>query len=185
MNERSSFLTRCANFLRRFRRGESGVATIEFVIVFPAYFLLVTSAYEAGMLMTRHVMLERGLDATVREVRIGRIPFPTHDNLTDRICEVASIIPNCKYNLRLEMISRNPRSWQDIPPEVACVDREEPNLPVVQFNPALNNELLVLRACALFDPMIPLTGLGKEIPKKSGGAYGLLATSSYVMEPFK
>ena len=34
-------------------------------------------------------------------------------------------------------------------------------------------------------PMMPTTGLGKQIPKKSGGAYALIATTSYVMEPFQ
>lgn len=173
-----------ARGLRQFRRSEDGNGTIEFVLVLPAFILLFTSAYEAGVLSTRQVMLEHGLDATVREVRIGRIPFPTHDILTTRICDLASIIPDCEANLRLEMVRRDPRNWVAPLAAVACVDREEEGLPVINFNSGLNNELMVLRACALFDPMIPTTGLGRSIPKESGGAYGLVATSSYVMEPF-
>ena len=66
-----------------------------------------------------------------------------------------------------------------------CVDRAELGPPVLNFNSGLNIELMVLRACALFDPMIPTSGLGKQIPKESGGAYALVATSAYVMEPFQ
>ena len=171
--------------LRRFRRREDGNGTIEFVLVLPGFLLLFTSAYEGGVLSTRHVMLERGLDVTVREIRIGKIPFPTHENLVDRICDVASIIPDCTNQLRLEMINRNPRDWQTVSRDVQCIDREEEGVPVLNPPSQDNNELMILRVCALFDPMIPTNGLGKEIPKESGGAYALVATSSYVMEPFK
>jgi len=136
-------------------------------------------------LSTRHVMLERGLDQTVREVRIGRILDPTHDVLKDKICEYAGIIPECSDNLRLEMINNDLRAWSPMSESVQCVDREEEAAPVITFNTALNNELIVLRVCALFDPMVPLGVIGTTIPKESGAAYGLVATSSYVMEPFK
>lgn len=171
--------------LRRFRRSESGSATLDFVLMFPAVMLIFTSSYESGVLSTRHVMLERGLDTTVRDVRIGRIPNPTHERLVERICEIASIIPDCTSNVRLEMVPRDPRNWTAPSNTVMCVDRADLGPPVLNFNTGLNNQLMVLRACALFDPMIPTTGLGKQIPKESGGAYALVATSAYVMEPFQ
>ena len=179
-----SLMKRIASGLRTFGRSEDGNGTIEFVLVLPGFFLLFTAAYEGGVLSTRHVMLERGLDTAVREVRIGRILSPTHETLTQRICDYASIIPDCMTNIRLEMIPNDPRNWADPNDEVACVDREEEGDPVLNFTNGGNNELMILRACVLFDPMIPTTGLGKHIPKESGGAYGLVATSSYVMEPF-
>ncbi|MFK7878015.1 MAG: TadE/TadG family type IV pilus assembly protein [Paracoccaceae bacterium] len=178
-------MKRISGALRDFGRNEDGNGTIEFVLVLPGFMLLFTSAYEAGMLSTRHVMLERGLDSAVRDVRIGRIPQPDHEILTQRICDYASIIPNCMTNIRLEMIQRNPRAWVDPNDEVACVDREEEGDPVLNFTNGGNNELMILRACVLFEPMIPTSGLGKAIPKESGSAYALVATSSYVMEPFQ
>lgn len=174
-----------ARVLRRFKANESGNSTIEFVLVFPAFMLLFISSYEAGLLSTRHVMLERGLDVTVREVRIGILRNATHERLSERICEVASIIPDCLENLRLEMISRDPRNWTMPSSTVSCVDRAEENQPTITLNGGGNNELMILRVCSLFDPMIPTSGLGKAIPKESGGAYALVATSSYVMEPFQ
>lgn len=178
-------ITKLARKLRGFARKEDGAVTFDFIFVFPVAFMMFIMAYEVGMLSTRHVMLERGLDRTVREVRIGRILSPTHDMLKDRICEYASIIPDCSNNLRLEMLTNNPRAWTPLSKSVACVDREENAPPVITFNPALNNELMILRACALFDPMVPLGVIGQTIPKESGDAYGLVATSSYVMEPFQ
>lgn len=175
----------------RFRRSEDGNGTIEFVLVLPAFMLLFTSAYEGGVLSTRHVMLERGLDSTVRDVRIGRLFSPgansedQHELLSQRICDYASIIPDCMDNIRLEMIPNDLRNWVPPSTNVSCVDRAETGDPVLNLTGGGNNELMILRACVLFDPMIPTTGLGKAIPKESGGAYGLVATSSYVMEPFQ
>lgn len=171
--------------LGSFAREESGSATLDFVIALPAVVFYFGSAYEGGVLSMRNVMLQHAVDATVRQVRIGQIPFATHQNLLETICEHGSIIPDCEANLRLEMVRIDPRAWVEPSPEAACVDREEQGTPVLNFNPGLNNELMVLRVCALFDPMMPTTGLGKEIPKESGGAYALVATSSYVMEPFQ
>lgn len=173
------------NALASFYRKEDGNATIDFIMVLPAFLILFTSGYESGVLSTRHVMLERGLDVTVREVRIGTLINPTHDTLSQRICDAALIIPDCLANLRLEMVSADLRDFQPPSDEVSCVDREEDGVPVLNFNTGLNNQMMILRACALFDPMLPTTGLGKEIPKESGGAYALVATSAYVMEPFQ
>ena len=170
--------------LREFQSNEDGVATIDFVLVFFPTMLLIGAACETAFITSYHVMLERGLDVTVRQVRIGSIQEPTHDLLTDTICEFALIIPDCKSQIRLEMTRHDPRDWESPPERVSCVDREEEGDPVLNFNPGLNNELMVLRACALFDPIMPSWGLGFTIPKESGGAYALAATSSYVMEPF-
>ncbi len=178
-------ITKLAQRLRAFRADDSGNGTLELMLVLPGFMLLFTSAYEGGVMSTRHVMLERGMDQTVREVRIGRIPNPTNDVLSARICEYASIIPDCLTNIRLEMKRRDMRNWVPMG-DIDCVDLDEPNQPVITFsNTGGNNELMVLRACVLFEPMIPSTGLGKHIPKKSQGSYALVATSSYVMEPFQ
>lgn len=177
-----SKLKTCA---QRFLGSEDGNASIEFVIVFPVFMLFIISAWESGILATRHVMLERGVDETVREIRIGQMVQPDHDAIAERICEYARIIPDCKQNLRLEMVSRDPRNWVNVNNTIACVDREEEGDPVLNFTNGGNNQLMILRACSLFDPLIPTAGLGRAIPKKSGGAYALVATSSYVMEPFQ
>lgn len=180
-------ISKLRQMLARFRKEENGAATLEFLLVIPGFMLLFTSAYEGGMMSTRHVMLERALDQTVRDVRIGRIPQATNEVLSERICEYAAIIPNCLDNLRLNMQRMNPRSFDSTQVEsVECVDRTVENQPVVVFsNTGDNNDLMILVACSLFDPMIPTTGLGKALSSENGGAYALVATSSYVMEPFQ
>lgn len=174
-----------ASQLRSFARSEGGNGTLEFVIAVPFMFLILGSTMEGGMLSTRHVMLERGLDLAVREVRIGQLANPDHDKLATRICELSVIIPDCMNNIRLEMMTADPRNWTDPSRVVHCVDRTEVGSPVIDITNGVNNQLMILRACVLFDPMLPGSGLGRALPKESEGAFALTATSSYVMEPFQ
>ncbi|MCB2122196.1 MAG: pilus assembly protein, partial [Rhodobacteraceae bacterium] len=81
--------------LKRFLRQERGAVTIEFVLWFPLFFGIFLSSVESGMLMLRYVMLERGVDVTVRDLRIGTLKFPSHDDLKREICRNSLILPDC------------------------------------------------------------------------------------------
>mgnify|MGYP000226981385 CR=1 FL=1 len=177
--------------LRNFGRKSEGTASIEILFMLPAFFILFLSAYEGGMVSTRHVMLERGLDLTVRDVRIGRLRDPEHGELKQSICTYAAIIPECMENLQLEMVRMDVRAWSTkLDGPIRCIDRALTVQPAVQFTNGNNNELMVLQVCALFDPVSSTSGWGRatlagQIPKKSGTAYGLVASSAFVMEPFQ
>ncbi len=171
--------------IRRFARSENGNATIEFVMMLPLALMIAFTSYETGMLSVRQVMLERGVDVVVRRVRIGAVPEPKHDDLKAAICEAALIIPDCVNQVRLEMVIRNARAWTPMKAQPDCIDREETGVPLNNFTTGGNNQLMILRVCALYDPVMPNAIIGASIPKKSGGAYALTATSSFVMEPFK
>ena len=172
--------------LRRFLRREDGTASLEIVLVLPFFMMLFMSAYEGGMISLRHMMLERGLDLAVRDVRIGRIVDPEHAVLKERICDYASIIPDCANQLQLEMVVMDVRNWtNELEGPIKCIDRALNVQPAVRFTYGDNNQLMVLQVCTLFDPVVPTSGLGKYIPKKSGGAYALVASSAFVMEPFR
>lgn len=169
--------------LRRFHRGQEGSSTIEFVIIFPAFFTFFLSTFELGMLETRHVMMDRGLDLAVRQIRLGMLEPVTHDGFKQAVCDGAKIIPDCMNQIKLEMRRLDPNAWVAIPPVADCVDRVDPNVPVREFTAGLSNQLMLIRACALFDPYFPTTGLGASLPRLSGGAYGLVSAASYVVEP--
>lgn len=176
--------------LRAFGRDESGVASIQFVIAFPVFMLFFGMTFENGMISARHVMLERGVDIAVRDVRVGRMPDPTPALLRARICEAALIIPNCESQLQLEMVTMDLRNWTAAPTQVQCIDRGTPDRPLTTFTPGGNNQLVYLRACARFDPVMPTTGIGYAITNggggsSAGGSYALIATAAYVVEPFQ
>ena len=172
---------------RRFLRRDDGTASLEIVLVLPVFMMLFMSAYEGGMISMRHMMMERGLDLAVRDVRIGRLLDPKHEDLKTRICDYARIIPNCQQELQLEMIVMDVRDWTNkLDGPVECINREEETDPDdISYALGGNNQLMVLQVCTLFDPVVPTSGLGKYIPKKSGGAYALVASSAFVMEPFR
>lgn len=180
-----------ANLKQRFAakmKSEDGSATIGFAVSLPATLLLFSLGYEGGLSATNHVLLQHGLERTVREVRIGEIRNPTHSVLIERICEYASLIPDCENQVRLEMIPGQIVGWDSaaLETDVYCRDRaEDESTPLLEFtNTGQANDLMFLRACALFDPIFGGIGFGREIATENGNAYALIATSGYVTEPF-
>ncbi len=157
---------------------------MEFVLLFHVIWMMFGMTMEAGMYSLQNVMLERGLDLTVREVRLGIIADPTHEKLVSETCKYALILNNCDTSLRLEMIKAKPVGFAKPSKSAPCIDRAEINPPKVVIVNGVNNELMILRACVLIKPLLPLAGLGQELTRGTNGEYRLLATSAYVMEPF-
>lgn len=175
-------------WFNRWRHDDRGVVTVEFALVFPVLFTLFLMAFEGGMISMRHFALERAVDLAVRDLRIGTVQNPTRAQLRGLICQNASLIPDCENQLELELLRRDLRNWAAVPAQVACVDRGDPGTPVVSFVTGSNNDLMVLRACARFDPYLPTSGLGRAIvaansDTAAGGSYALVSTSAFVVEP--
>lgn len=166
---------------RRIARQEEGTATIEFVMFVPVFLTVFMSAFESGLLMTRQSMLERAVDVTVRELRLGW--KPTHEQLKARICNVATVFPDCAGSVMLELRPIDTTTWSMLDPNVTCVNRNEVIQPVVAFVPGSQNEMMLVRACAVFDPIFPITGMGLNLPLDASGGYQLAATSAFVNEP--
>jgi len=176
-------MSRLAQILGPRLRRDEGTATIEFVILFPVFIVIMVSGIEAGMLMTRQMMLERGLDITMRQLRLGAIANPTHDEVRKLICRNARIIPDCERVVQLELREVDTATFAVPLAGNQCIDRTAKIDPVIDFNPGARNELMMVRACAVFDPMFPATGLGADLPKDASGGYRLIATSAFVNEP--
>lgn len=171
--------------LRRFRRSEDGTSTIEFMFLFPVIFMMFGTTLEAGMYSMQQVMLERGLDLTVREVRLGIMPTPTHDKLVTATCRYAVIFPDCKTQLRLEMIKQSPTAFTAMSRKVPCINTVE-NPQDLNIVPGQNNDLMILRACVRLKPLLPLAGMGRTLTNDGQDSYyALSATTSFVLEPFQ
>ncbi|MDQ2089453.1 TadE/TadG family type IV pilus assembly protein [Marimonas arenosa] len=169
--------------LRRFRRSEAGTATVEFAIIFPFYVTLFMTTVELGMITFRHSMLERGLDLAVRDVRLGTGTNPSHDEIKDRICTYAGVLPNCTDNLRLEMTVVDPRNYVSPTASADCIDHSEASNPLRAFVNGAANEMMMLRACYVFSPLFPTAGLGYSLSKDGAGNTAMVATSAFVQEP--
>lgn len=169
--------------LVRFHRDEAGNSTIEFIIMFPLFIFLLLAGIEMGIIAVRQATLERAVDLTVRDIRLGTGTAPQHDQIKDLICDRAVMVPQCKVNLRLEMIRIDPRAWVAPPAVPDCTDQSEEVAPVRSFTNGMDNELMVLRACAKFKPYYPLSGIGRELTKDNAGYAAVTATTAFVQEP--
>ena len=167
----------------RFRRSEDGNATVEFAITFPVLMFMLLSGVEMAVVTIHHSMLERALDLTVRDIRLDTGAAPQHDQIKDMICARAGFLDDCAQNLRLEMVQLDPRDWTGIAETPDCTDQSEEVAPVRNFVNGAENELMLLRACAKFDPIFPTSGLGKSLSKDAAGQYALVSTSAFVQEP--
>lgn len=175
---------RMPNLLRRFCRDEAGsVETISFAIWMPLVLMTLMLAVEIGVYSARATMLEKGLDVVIRDIRLGTGSAPQHDEIKNRICEQASILPNCEENLRLEMVQRDPRAWTGLPTGVDCTDSSQEVSPVRSFTSGQSNELMVLRACAKVSPIFPTTWWVQALHRDGAGDVALVTSSAFVQEP--
>lgn len=171
--------------MRQAARGENGSATIEFVILFPAIMTIFLSAFEVAIYLTRSVMLDRAVDLSVRDLRLGRLDPQTHAELKRRICDDALIFSNCLDTMKLELTRVPTDTWTLPAGNVTCVDRTEEIAPVVDdfVDVGLPNEVMIVRACAVLDPFFGTTPLVMDLPLDISGGYHIIAASTYVNEP--
>ncbi|WP_425099738.1 TadE/TadG family type IV pilus assembly protein [Tropicibacter sp. S64] len=171
------------SFARRFRRDEDGNATVEFAVYFTVFFLLLAAGVEIAYMNLRHAMLERGLDLATREIRLSTGDIPTYADVRAMICEKATILDECESNLRLEMVQVSPRDFSAAPVNADCQNAEQEPHPVRNFVPGQDNDLMLIRACLKYKPMLPTTSLGKQLNKDEEGYAQLVVTSAFVQEP--
>ncbi|WP_101068511.1 TadE/TadG family type IV pilus assembly protein [Roseovarius salinarum] len=176
-------MTRMKKFLTRFWRAETGAAAVEFILILPAYMIMIFAALEVSFVTARHAMLERGLDVAVRELRLGTGTAPQHDEIKDIICENAIIIPNCSEVVRLEMKPTSLRNLSLFDQAFDCVDRAAESDPVRQFTPGQQNQLMLLRACAVYDPLFPTTRFSSALTARTDGEMQLTTMTAFVQEP--
>jgi len=180
-------IRRAAQAIRKLFRREDGSASIEFVILFPVFVTVLISSIETGVILTRQVMLERAVDIAVRDLRLGRAAPAgeslTRDDIRDLICGYSPMIASCNSNLMIELRTINTQTWDGYGGAVTCVERGEDVQPATTFQAGTENELMLVRGCALVDPMFPTSGFALNLPRDTTGAFALVAQSVFVNEP--
>lgn len=180
-------MTRFLRMWRRWRDDESGVSTIEFAIVSPLFFMLLLMGTEAGVLMTRQVLMDRATDIAVRDLRLGRLdadtPQERHALIRDRICENAIMVADCQTNLLLDLQPISTDVWDFPATPAACYDRVNNAAPLTTVMPGGANTLMMIRACVVIDPLFPTSRWGLNLPLDASGGYQMFALTSFVNEP--
>jgi Flp pilus assembly protein TadG len=178
------FAKRLGQRLRAFGLSESGVATVEFVVVFPFFVTIFLSSYEVAIMNIRAVMMERSLDMVVRDIRLAGGADIQHDAVRSRICNNAILIPNCADVTKIELTRVDRETWTtnlEVTPD--CQDREDEIKPPKNFKNGTQNDLMLIRVCATVDAIFPTFGVGRTIPKDEQGGYILMSSSAFVNEP--
>ncbi|NBO20415.1 MAG: pilus assembly protein [Rhodobacteraceae bacterium] len=176
-------MTRILHQLRRFWSDTRGQFSIEFVFILPPLIFLFMSGLECGMYMTRLVLLDRAMDITMRELRLGEIPSPSHETLKREICQLASHLSGCMDNLLLELRPIDRATWVLPSTDATCIDRAATVQPVTTFQTGQENDVMLVRACLRIDAFFPTTGLALALPQDALGGYALVSTSIFVNEP--
>ena len=171
-----------AQHFRRFLSDTSGSPTVEFVIVFPMLIWVVFSTFEIGWITTRQVMLERGLNQTIRDLRLGRIASPTHAGLKTLVCERSLILRDCETSIHIELIDMSLNTG--LPQaSVQCVDRTGVIDPILNFSNGIEEDIMFIRVCVIVDPLMPGMGIGTHLIKDASGGFAMVAFSAFKQEP--
>ncbi len=164
-------------------RQEDGTATMEFVLVIPVIMAIFMASFESGLLMTRSIMLERAVDMTIRELRLGHYPNATNATLKQEICSRTVIFSDCVSNMKIELERVSTTTWSMPATPTQCINRAANIDPVISMGAGTANDLMLVRVCVVLQAMFPTTGLGLELPLDPSGGYGLIAKSAFVVEP--
>ncbi len=65
------------------------------------------------------------------------------------------------------MIRMDLRNWTPPPADFDCINQAEEVQPVRTFTNGMENEMMLLRICAMFEPIFPLSGLGRDLKSNS------------------
>lgn len=168
---------------RRWLKREDGNATIEFVLLFPVFMWLLLSSIEVGVFLTRAVMLERAVDINVRALRLGTMSPMNSEELKRRICNDSLIFSDCMNAMMVELVPISTETWDFPSAQISCVERDADIQPVVDFIPGGQNEIMLVRACAVLDPFFASTPFVMEMPLDASGGYAIAAASTFVNEP--
>ncbi len=169
--------------IKHLLRNEDGNPSVEFVIAVPAMLIVFAGFFENGLLMTRTIMLDRAVDMTMRELRLGHYPLPTKDLLKAEVCNRTVIFTNCLDAITVELTRVNTATWVLPTTAVACVDRDEDIEPVTALQIGQQNDIMLVRICVVQDAIFPTMGLGQLLAVDDKGGYALVSVSAFVTEP--
>lgn len=164
----------------RFATDAHGGASLEFVLVLPLLFVVMTAYFEVGWHTLRAAMLERGLALAARDIRLGVGPL-THEAVKAKVCEHAVVLADCERDLLLELDELDLAPGADKTPN--CIDRTGRIEPKIEFDPGGRNRVMHIRACMIVDPLLPGIGVGLGLALDASGGYQLLADTAFMNEP--
>lgn len=167
--------------IKSFTREERGSMVIPFALWTPVFLILILSSIELGTVTIRQTALERALDDTVRDIRLGSVSDPVE--IKQAICDGAAVLPGCMSTLHLEMVSLDMRDWDGIIDAADCADTTLNVTPHRSFQNGGTNEMMLLRVCYKYQPITPAGTISSSLAKDSEGYTALVVSTAFVHEP--
>lgn len=172
-----------SKFLRQFGRNDDGNMVVEFALAIPVVFTIFLTSVEMGVYALRQNFLDRGLDMAVRNVRLNTGVNYTHNDIKTMVCDFSGFLKDCDGALKLEMNPINPRSFVAFAGSADCADISLPVTPSRSFVHGSEHQLMMIRACYMFEPVFATTGLGYALTKDGSGRSKMVSMSGFVQEP--
>lgn len=169
-------------------RRESGGATVEFVILLPAFLMVFISSFESSLLLVRQVMMERAVDLTVRDIRLDRGSTVSQNEVRNMICRRARILPDCLDHMLVELTPVSQTTYALPATDAPCVNRASTVVPEPDFATSRSGKLILLRACFSVQPMLAdstfamAQTLAANLVNDQDGAIRMVASSAFVVE---
>lgn len=170
------------------RHGERGAATVEFVLLLPAFLMVFISSFDSSLHLIRQVMLERAVDVAVREIRLDTPGNVTQNQIRNSICNRARILPDCNENLLVEL-SEVKRPAYELPDSGApCVNQLTSISPRASFETDRTGKMILLRACYSVRPALPMAigtinrTLASNMINDEDGTVRMVTTTAFVVE---
>lgn len=155
--------------LRRFRRAETGSATVEFLLILPVIFGMMCLAVETGIATTQASLLDRALDRTARALRYGELADRSVAGIRANICANMAGMANCATRVKVQVVAI-PRAMTNLPDALACADQGSAPPPATGLIAQNQNSFALLRVC------MPVTVLGLDLAGTSPEGTGAAAT---------
>ena len=169
----------------RFAKDQKGTSSLEFILIFPLFFMMFALSIESGFLTTQKIFLERSVDMTIRKLSLETLwEDMTADKIAERICS-EGVLSDCNDRLTIEAYVVDPNSGSFNLGPVKCLDiSEDPDLqPSNSYSGDGGYEkYLFIRVCLLVDPLFTATPLTPTLQLNSSGGYYLSAMGMLTIE---
>lgn len=181
---------RLAHLSKPFRgpEGERGGATVEFVLLVPAFLMVFISSFEASLMLTRQVMMERAVDLVVRDIRLDTGSTVTQNQVRNRVCDRATILPDCRANMLIELTRIDRATYETPDADTPCVNQLTSVVPQTSFAGGRTGQMVLVRACFSVQPSLPLAilagnrTLGSYLLSDVDGTFRIVTASAFVVE---
>lgn len=171
--------------LIRLLRDRQGTAALEFAIIAPIFFALLFSFYDMGLMMLRQVLLQSAVEKSVRTLRVDLARLQPNepsreidrDVFKKEVCDRAMILRNCVDTITIEMTSLGRYAATPPAPGSPCKASSSSTMQV-----GARNDIVLLRVCAVANPIIPMMGLGSAFVEDADGDVRIITTTAYLNE---